>query len=141
MGGDSRIVGLDISPAMLRRCRDKLRANDVEAELVLGEAAHLPFREGACDAVFHHGGIAEFGDRKGAIDEMARVARPGGRVVICDPGTPTDRTLSLASRLLLRFQPEYDRPPPVDLLPEDAKDVRLSWIHGGGWYVIEFVKP
>jgi len=141
LGQTGRIVGLDISPAMLGRCRDRLLGDGIEAQLVLGEAAHLPFREGGFDAVLHHGGLAEFGDRKGAIYEMARVTRSGGKVVICDAGSPTDRKLSLANRLLLRFQSEYDRPPPTDLLPERAKDVSVSWFHGGGWYMIEFVKP
>lgn len=141
LGADGRMVGLDISPAMLGRCRSKLRAHRVKADLVEGEAAHLPFADDAFDAVFHHGGIAEFGDRRGAIKEMMRVARPGGRVVICDVGVPADGKLSLINRLLIRFQPAYDKPPPIDLVPERAQDVRLSWYRGGGWYMIEMTKP
>jgi ubiquinone/menaquinone biosynthesis C-methylase UbiE len=134
-------VGLDISPAMLARCRKKMRGAGLEVDLVEGEAAHLPFADHAFDAVFHHGGIAEFGDRRGAIEEMMRVAKPSAKVVICDAGVPTDRKLPLMSRLLMRFQPEYDRPPPVDLIPQQAKDVRLSWFHGDSWYIIDFVNP
>lgn len=141
VGPNGRIVGLDISPAMLARCRRKLRHLGLQADLVEGEAAHLPFRDGGLDAVFHHGGIAEFGDRKGAIAEMMRVARPGARVVICDLGVPTDRKLSLVNRLLLKLQPPYAQPPPVDLIPSAARDVRLDWFHGGAWYMIEFVTP
>lgn len=141
LGADGRMVGLDISPAMLARCRDKLRSQRVEADLVEGEAAHLPFADDAFDAVFHHGGIAEFGDRRGAIEEMMRVARPGGKIVICDVGVPADGKLSLTNRLLLRFQPAYDKPPPIDLVPAAARDVRLTWYRGGGWYMIEFISP
>jgi ubiquinone/menaquinone biosynthesis C-methylase UbiE len=141
VGPTGRLVGLDISPAMLARCRQKLRHGSRETDLVEGEAAHLPFADHAFDAVFHHGGIAEFGDRRGAIEEMMRVAKPSAKVVICDAGVPTDRKLPLMSRLLMRFQPEYDRPPPVDLIPQQAKDVRLSWFHGDAWYMIELVSP
>lgn len=141
VGPEGQIVGVDISPAMLERCRHKLQQHDLRADLVIAEAAHLPLAEASFDAVLHHGGLAEFGDKRGAIDEMARVAAPGARVVICDAGVPADRKLPLASRLLLRFQPEYRRPPPLDLIPEGARDTRLSWFHGGGWYMIEFVKP
>lgn len=137
---DGRLVGLDISRAMLERCRRKAHSQDLEVALVEGEAAHLPFADGSFGAVFHHGGLAEFGDRRAAIAEMVRVAKPGAKVVICDVGRPTDRKLSLANRLLLKTQPAYDRPPPMDLLPGDAKDVQLSWFHGGGWYLIEFRK-
>ncbi len=135
------MVGLDISPAMLTRCRRKLRGRVLKADLVEGEAAHLPFSDDAFDAVFHHGGIAEFGDRRGAIEEMFRVARPGAKAVICDVGVPPDRPLSLMNRLLLRFQPIYDKPPPIDLVPSAARDVRLTWFRGGAWYMIEMTKP
>ena len=141
VGSNGRIVGLDISPAMLSRCRRKLHGRGLRAELVEGEAAHLPFRATSLAAVFHHGGIAEFGDKRGAIEEMVRVTKPGARVVICDPGLPTDRKLSLASRLLLRLQPIYSQPPPADLIPPAARDVQVSWFHGGAWYMIEFEKP
>jgi ubiquinone/menaquinone biosynthesis C-methylase UbiE len=141
LGVEGRMVGLDISPGMLNQCRRKLRGQRLKADLVEGEAAHLPFADHAFDAVFHHGGIAEFGDKRGAIEEMMRVARPGGKVVICDVGVPADGKLSLMNRLLLRFQPVYRQPPPVDLVPERARDMRLRWFHGGGWYMIEFANP
>jgi demethylmenaquinone methyltransferase/2-methoxy-6-polyprenyl-1,4-benzoquinol methylase len=141
VGPTGRLVGLDISPAMLARCRRKLRQRGLSAHLVQGEAAHLPFPDGSFDAVLHHGGIAEFGDTKGAVEEMFRVARPGAMVVICDVGVPVDRRLSLINRLLMKFQPEYDKEPPIDLVPSAARDVQLSWFHGGAWYLIEFVKP
>lgn len=141
VGVGGQIVGLDISPAMLAECRRKMHRAAIRADLVEGEASRLPFDGDTFDAVFHHGGIAEFGDPKGAIEEMMRVARPGAKLVICDVGRPAGRRLSLVNRLLLRFQPEYDKPPPLDLVPGEALDTRLSWFHGGAWYMIVFVKP
>ncbi len=140
LGSEGRLFGLDISRAMLNRCRQKLLGQALEDRLVEGEAAHLPFPDHAFDAVFHHGGIAEFGDRRGAIEEMVRVARPGAKIVICDVGVPTDRQLPLTSRLLLKMQPIYDQPPPLDLIPVDAGNQQLTWIHGGSWYLIEFTR-
>jgi ubiquinone/menaquinone biosynthesis C-methylase UbiE len=134
-------VGIDISRAMLRRCDDKRRRLGARADLVEAEAAHLPFAGRAFDAVFHHGGFAEFGDKQGAVDEMVRVARPGAKIVICDPGLPQDRKLPFMSRLLLRWQPEYAHGPPLSSLPSDAIDLQVSWFHGGAWYMIEFSKP
>lgn len=131
-------VGLDMSRAMLSRCRAKARFATPPVALAEGEAAHLPFRDGAFDAVLHHGGFAEFGDKRGALIEMTRVARRGARIVVCDVGVPTDRRLPLMSRLLLLTQPVYKQPPPVDLLPSNARDVQLTWIHGGAWYLIDF---
>lgn len=140
LGTKGRIVGLDISRPMLERCAGKVRRRGLRAELVEGEAAHLPFPAGSFDAVLHHGGFAEFGDKKLALAEMIRVARNGARVVVCDAGTPTDRAPGLVNRLLLKMQPIYDQPPPIELVPAEARDVRLSWFHHGGWYMLEFVK-
>ena len=140
IGSEGHAVGLDISAGMLRQCRAKLRRERLKANLVLADAKRLPFAEESFDAVLHHGGIAEFPDKQGAIAEMARVAKPGAKVVICDPGVPTDRPLRWINRLLLKLQPLYASPPPVDLLPAEAQDVRLSWIRGDAWYMIEFVK-
>ena len=141
IGDAGHIVGLDISRGMLGVCARKMREKGIAGELIEGEAGHLPFAEGPFDAVFHHGGIAEFGDRGAAIAEMYRVARPGGRIVVCDVGVPEDGSLSLWNRLLLRMNPGYDQPPPMDVLPEAAQDVSLRWYFGGGWYMIAFAKP
>jgi ubiquinone/menaquinone biosynthesis C-methylase UbiE len=141
VGASGKLAGLDISSAMLERCEHKLREHSLEAELVEAEAAHLPFRDDAFDAVFHHGGLAEFGDKGGAVSEMIRVGRPGARVVLCDVGVPVARKLPLRDRLLLKLQPEYDQPPPLDLIPLNDEDIHVSWFHGGGWYLIDFVNP
>jgi ubiquinone/menaquinone biosynthesis C-methylase UbiE len=135
-GGE--LVGLDLTREMLLRSRERGAGR---ARLVEGEASRLPFRDGAFDALLHHGGLAEFGDRRRALDEMRRVARAGGRIVICDVGVPADRKLPLTSRLLLRTQPEYDKPPPTDLLPTDLADLQLNRIGGGAWYLIDFTNP
>jgi len=135
------MVGLDLSPGMLAVCRRKMEKYHLYAHLVEGEALHLPFADDSFDAVLHHGGLAEFPDRKASIGEMFRVVRPSGRVVICDVGVPADGQISLVNRLLLLTQPEYRQAPPVELIPPEAKGVHLSWFSRGAWYMIEFEKP
>src|SRR3990172_8117990 len=51
VGAEGRLVGLDISTAMLARCRQKLDRTGVRAELIDGEATNLPFADNAFDAV------------------------------------------------------------------------------------------
>jgi ubiquinone/menaquinone biosynthesis C-methylase UbiE len=140
IGPSGWLVGLDISPGMLGVCDRKLTGLGIAAALVEGEAAHLPYADASFDAVFHHGGLAEFGDKATAIAEMFRVARSGGRVVICDVGVPQDGRVSLVNRFLLRLQPAYNHPPPMHLLPPSAREVRLGWYFRGSWYMIESTK-
>ena len=141
IGPAGRIVGLDISRGMLGVCERKAAKLGIEAQLTEGEAGHLPFEDNAFDAVLHHGGIAEFSDKQAAINEMFRVVQPGGRVLICDVGLHEDGSTPLTNRFLLRFQPEYGIPPPMNLLPPSALNVRLGWFFNGSWYMIELTKP
>jgi hypothetical protein len=49
--------------------------------------------------------------------------------------------MSLINRFLMRFQPEYDKPPPVEAVPASAQEVELSWYFKGAWYMLSFSKP
>lgn len=78
-------VGLDTTQAMLDRARELQRQRKItNTEWVLGEAYALPFPDGSFDVVtcrfaFHH-----LLQPSVALSEMLRVARPGGRLVLCD---------------------------------------------------------
>lgn len=140
-GPGGRLVGLDISVGMLRQCEKKLRRQRLSAELIEGEAAHLPFADDGFDAVLHFGGINEFGDKKTSIEEMMRVAKPGAKIVIGDEGLNPNKPVSFRNRLLSRINPLYAHQPPMDLIPPQAKDVHLTWFRGDRCYLIDFVQP
>lgn len=71
----AHVVGLDYTPAMMEGTRPHY------AELVLGDAHAMPFDDATFDAVVCRQGI-QFMDAPRAAAEMARVVRPGGRVVL-----------------------------------------------------------
>ncbi|TWF78172.1 demethylmenaquinone methyltransferase [Pseudonocardia hierapolitana] len=56
---------------------------------VAADALHLPFRDGVFDAVTISFGLRNISDTEAALAELARVTRPGGRLVVCEFGTPT----------------------------------------------------
>ena len=56
---------------------------------VAADALHLPFADGAFDAVTISFGLRNVADPDAALAELARVTRPGGRLVVCEFGTPT----------------------------------------------------
>lgn len=53
------------------------------------DALHLPFVDGAFDAVTISFGLRNVADTDAALRELARVTRPGGRLVVCEFSRPT----------------------------------------------------
>ena len=80
-----RAIGVDLTPAMVEKARtEAAREGIANIEFVCSDVYALPFASGAADIVtcgyaFHH-----MTDPARALAEMARVARPGGRVAIID---------------------------------------------------------
>ncbi|MFD5319139.1 demethylmenaquinone methyltransferase [Streptomyces sp. NPDC127098] len=54
-----------------------------------GDATRLPFRDGSFDAATISFGLRNVQDTDGALREMLRVVRPGGRLVVCEFSHPT----------------------------------------------------
>ena len=80
-GADLRFVAADISPAMLSRTRDEARRRGIEIEAVTEDVGALSFDDGTFDLVLAYTSLHCFPDPHGALREIARVLRPGGRVV------------------------------------------------------------
>ncbi|MGH3838809.1 MAG: class I SAM-dependent methyltransferase, partial [Pseudonocardiaceae bacterium] len=59
--------------------------------LVGADALALPFTDGVFDAVTISFGLRNVADPDAALTELARVTRPGGRLVVCEFSTPTWR--------------------------------------------------
>lgn len=77
-----RVIGLDLSNTMLRLARRRLdRAGLLDrATLLRANAQQLPLEDASVDAISACAGLHLFPDPDGAISEMRRVLRPGGRV-------------------------------------------------------------
>jgi len=90
VGPGGRVVGTDFCEAMVRLGVPKTSAtsatSSVRAPVALGVAdtLSLPFRDGTFDAVTVGFGIRNVADLGAGIREMARVAKPGGRVAILE---------------------------------------------------------
>ena len=140
------IYGLDISAAQLINCHRSATSRGWPVELFLGMAEALPFRSDSFDTVFHVGGINFFSDKKKAVDEMIRVARPGSKIVIADESEQVARVVARLLRLSRSTQDsKADTSVPVHLVPETMKELLVNGIwkthgqyHG---YCLEFRKP
>jgi ubiquinone/menaquinone biosynthesis C-methylase UbiE len=79
--GVTEVHGLDICSGQLTQCQRYARKRDWQVELTHANTEQLPYRDQVFDAVFHFGGINFFNNVQQAVDEMARVVKPGGKVV------------------------------------------------------------
>ena len=78
------ICGVDASPEMLAIARAKCQALGLEADLREGKLAQLPLPEASFDVAVCALALCHVADLGGAIGELARVLRPGGKLVISD---------------------------------------------------------
>ena len=98
-------VGVDISLGMLQTGRRTRKVN-----LLAGDALRLPFRDGAFDAATISFGLRNVHDTGAALRELARVTRPGGRLVVCEFSHPINRAFrAVYLEYLMRALPEVAR--------------------------------
>lgn len=140
------VCGLDISTAQLDLCQSLVRKRGWPVDLFLGMAEALPFQAESFDNVFHLGGINFFSDKKKAIEEMIRVARPGSKIVIADESERAARLIARLFRLSRSNQGrKVDTSIPVHLVPETMEETRVDgiWKRHGQYhgYCLEFRKP
>jgi SAM-dependent methyltransferase len=75
------VTGLDITPELFDAARARAQAAGVEIEWIEGDAEELPFADASFDRVTSSFGAMFAPDHAAAASELARVARPGGRIV------------------------------------------------------------
>lgn len=129
VGDTGLAAGIDASATMLERAvRDTPRTMRNVA-YVRGDAADLPFRDASFDAVCCFAAMYLFADPWAALDSMARVVTPGGRIAILTSCLPRSGTGQMLGRLVgerLGGVRMFDRDEIVDgLEARGFVDVRL----------------
>jgi len=85
VGHEGRVVGVDMTPAMLGKAqRAAIEASIGNVEFRQGYAEALPIEDGWADVVISNGVLNLMPDKQVALEEMARVLKPGGRLQIGD---------------------------------------------------------
>ena len=137
------IWGVDLSEGMLASCRRRLsRGDHPGVRLLMADAHALPFPDHCFDRVFHVGAIGGFQDPGLALREMARVARPGTPIVVCDEQLDRSRRNSIYHKAMFKMLTWYDRSPhaPTAQVPAGAIDV-LEEAVSRFYYCLSFKMP
>lgn len=88
----TRIDGIDISEGMLEVMRNKLSERGLAGRITarLGDSESLPYDENTFDKVTIAFGIRNFAHREKALEEILRVLKPDGRLVILELSIPSN---------------------------------------------------
>ncbi len=73
----TKLTGIDISEGMLRRARERADGSGDPVDLRVGDAVSLPFADDSYDTVIATLALCSIPDHEAAVEEMARVLRPG----------------------------------------------------------------
>jgi SAM-dependent methyltransferase len=134
-------TGLDLSETMLLRGLDLMSEREVPMDFVLGDAARLPLKSETFDVVLNYGALNGYTDAGRALEEMARVAKPGGLVLFFD-----EQLYELASWVeklyFHRVLSSHDviHRCPVDQIPATLGDIRVHQIYHFYYLCVSYKK-
>lgn len=92
--GQTQVLGIDLSEAMLETCRRKEATLQTGARFEKMDAEELSLDEGSFDVVLSLFALTHFPNPLQALKEMHRVLRPGGRLVVAAGSGPPATSLS-----------------------------------------------
>jgi len=86
-----KIIGLDISAGMLEVGKEKIAKENLSdvIEMMVGDSENMPFEENSFDAITVSFGVRNFANLNNGLQEIYRVLKPGGVLVILETSVPT----------------------------------------------------
>ncbi|HEX5542676.1 MAG TPA: methyltransferase domain-containing protein [Micromonospora sp.] len=95
-----RLTGVEWSPGMLQVARDRAEHLGLQVDLRIGDAQALDFGDNSFDTVVCTFSLCAIPDDRQALQEMARVLRPGGLLVLADHVEAAPRLVRAVQRLM-----------------------------------------
>ena len=138
--GRFNLHGLDVSWGMLRVSQRKAKHLGLNISLVHGSVFNIPYHDNAFDIVLHTGGINTFSDISRSLEEMLRIVRKDGFVIVIDEGLSPKLRETEKGKEIIKANSLFAAKPPIEYLPERAKDVEVSYVMNDTFYQIVFRK-
>jgi ubiquinone/menaquinone biosynthesis C-methylase UbiE len=138
--GRFNLHGLDLSWGMLRVAKRKIQEKGFNATLIHANVFKTPYLNDFFDIVMHSGGINTFSDIPGALTEMLRITKKGGFVMVVDEGVSPEVRKTDRGKAIIKANALFAARPPMEHIPEKAKDVELNYVMNGTFYSLVFRK-
>ncbi|WP_347175249.1 class I SAM-dependent methyltransferase [Polaribacter uvawellassae] len=129
---------LDISPDMLAFNMERMKDVDIPTEHIVASACELPFEDNSFDALYCFAGVGHFPDLPKGLKEMARVVKPGGKVVFSEKNVPEWLKETTYGKICVNNNPMFNDPVPLKHIPVEARNVGVRWINGNVHYVFDY---
>jgi ubiquinone/menaquinone biosynthesis C-methylase UbiE len=132
----ANVTAVDISPVMIERLKARAREEGLNLEARVMDGHALDLENDAFDIVASEFGVMLFPDLPRGLREMARVTKPGGRVVVVAFGSPTKiEFFGFFIRAVQAAVPGFTGPP-MDPLPlpfqvQDPEKLRREMLNAG----------
>lgn len=127
---DGEFVGTDLSETMLLRGMRSMSKRNVPIDFVLAAVQQLPFESETFDVVTCYGAVNAFTGIAASLEEMARVTRPGGRILFMDEQLRDDPS-PLERIYFESVLASHDRVHgcPTEMLPASLEDVEVHQVY------------
>jgi len=132
--------GMDLSTGMLEVAKKKSHEHNLHVNLTHGSVFNIPYQSSFFDIVIHSGGINTFSDIHGALDEMLRVVRTDGVVIVIDEGLSPRMRDTEKGKEIIKTNSLFASRPPIEFIPPKARNVEISYVMNDTFYQMVFTK-
>jgi ubiquinone/menaquinone biosynthesis C-methylase UbiE len=137
-----RLTGMDLSARMLALARRRAEDLGRAVDLVVGDAQAMAFPDRSFDTVVFGLCLCSIPDDRRAVEEGARVLKPGGRMLLLEHVASPNALVRAGQRLLeplaVRFQADHLTREPLDHVR--ARGLVIEEVHRWAWGIMERVE-
>lgn len=138
LNGKGKLYLQELSPAFLKKAVKRLKKYSLVIEYSIANGCYLPFPDNYFNAAHHFGGINTFSDVKRSLSELARVVKPGGKVVVGDESMAPWLRECQFGQIMMNSNPLLKYEIPFKDIPLSARNVKIEWIMMGAFFLLEF---
>jgi ubiquinone/menaquinone biosynthesis C-methylase UbiE/uncharacterized protein YbaR (Trm112 family) len=138
--GRFNLHGMDLSTGMLAVSQRKFDQSGLDVNLTHGSVFNIPYQKNQFDMVVHSGGINTFSDIPGSLNEMLRITKSGGIIIVIDEGLSPKKRETEEGKAIMKANTLFAAKPPLEHIPEKAKDVEVTYVMNETFYQITFRK-